>query len=53
MSVKSNKEYEVENILKNEWLMRKLTILSSKKEYNISENTWKSRENLKNCMRAL
>jgi len=53
MSVESDKEYQVENILEKWMISEKAHYLVKWKEYNTSENTWKPRQNLKSCVRAL
>jgi len=52
-SVKPDEEYEVKNILEKWMISEKAHYLVKWKEYNTSENTWESWENLKNCVRAL
>jgi len=50
-SVEFNKEYEVENILEKRMISEKVYYLVKWKNYNISENIWELRKNLKNCVR--
>jgi len=52
-SVKLNKEYQVENILKQWMVSGKTHYLVKWKEYNTSENTWELKENLLNSARTL
>ncbi len=52
-SVKLNEEYQVENILEQQMISEKTHYLVKWKEYNTSENTWKLKENLLNCVRTL
>ncbi len=52
-SVELNKEYEVENILEKRMISGKTHYLVKWKRYDTSENTWKLRENLLNCVRTL
>ncbi len=53
MSVKSDKEYQVENILEKWMISRKAHYLIKWKKYNTSENTWELIENLNSCARTL
>ncbi len=53
MSVESDKEYQVENILEKRMISEKTHYLIKWKEYNTSENTWELKENLLNCARTL
>jgi len=52
-SVESDKEYQVESILKKRMISEKAHYLVKWKEYNTSENTWELIENLNSCMRTL
>jgi len=52
-SVESDEEYEIENILRRRMINKKVHYLIKWKRYNISENIWKLKENLKNCVRTL
>jgi len=52
-SVKPDKEYQVENILKKRMISGKAHYLVKWKEYNTSENMWELKENLLNCVRTL
>ncbi len=52
-SVKPDEEYQVENILRKRMISRKTHYLVKWKEYNTSENMWKLKENLLNCVRTL
>jgi hypothetical protein len=51
-SVELNEEYEVENILKR-MISEKVHYLIKWKDYDISENIWELKKNLKNCVRTL
>ena len=51
--IKSDNEYKVETILKKRTISRESHYLIKWKKYNISENIWKLRNNLKNCARTL
>jgi len=51
--VELNEEYEIENILEKRMISGEAHYLIKWKGYDISENTWESKENLKNCMRTL
>ena len=51
--VESDEEYEVERILDKKMISETAHYLVKWKEYNISESTWKSRMNLRNCVRML
>jgi len=53
MSVESDEEYQVENILKQRMISGKTHYLVKWKEYNTSENMWELKENLLNCVRTL
>ena len=53
ISVESDEEYEVERILDKKIISGTAHYLVKWKEYNISESTWKSRMNLRNCTRML
>ncbi len=53
MSVESDKEYQVENILEKWMISKKAHYLIKWKRYNTSENTWKFIENLNSCTRTL
>ncbi len=53
MSVELNEKYHVENILEKQMISEKAHYLVKWKEYNISENMWKLKENLLNCVRTL
>jgi len=53
MSVEFNKEYEIKNILEKKMISEKIYYLVKWKRYNISENIWKFKENLKNCTKTL
>jgi len=52
-SVESDKEYEIESILKKRMISEKAHYLVKWKKYDISENIWEPQENLKNCVRTL
>ncbi len=52
-SVKSDKEYQVENILEKRMISEKAHYLIKWKRYNTSENTWELIENLNSCTRTL
>ena len=52
-SVELNEEYEIENILEKRMINKKAHYLIKWKDYNISENIWKLKKNLKNCARTL
>jgi len=52
-SVESNEEYKIENILRKRIISEKAHYFVKWKDYNISENIWKFRKNLKNCVRTL
>ncbi len=52
-SVKSDKEYEIKNILEKKMISEKAHYLIKWKEYDISENIWEFRKNFKNCVRML
>ena len=51
--VESDEEYEIENILRKRMINEKAHYLIKWKNYNISENIWELRENLKNSVRTL
>jgi len=51
--VKSDKEYQVENILEKQMISKKAHYLVKWKGYNTSENTWELIENLNSCTRTL
>ncbi len=51
--VKSDKEYQVENILEKRMISEKAHYLIKWKRYNTSENTWKLIENLNSYTRTL
>jgi len=53
MSVESDKEYQVKNILEKQMVSRKAHYLIKWKGYNTSENTWELIENLNSCARTL
>jgi len=53
MSVESDEEYQVKNILEKRMISRKTHYLIKWKRYNTSENTWELTENLKSCVRTL
>jgi len=53
MSVKLDKEYQVENILKKRMISEKTHYLVKWKEYNTLKNMWELKENLLNCVRTL
>jgi len=53
MSVESDKEYQVKNILEKRMISGKAHYLIKWKGYNISENTWELTENLNDCARTL
>jgi len=52
-SVELNEEYKIENILEKRMISEKVHYLVKWKKYNISENIWELKENLKNCVRML
>jgi len=52
-SVELNEEYEIENILEKRMISEKVHYLVKWKDYDIFENIWKFKENLKNCVRML
>jgi ATP:corrinoid adenosyltransferase len=52
-SVELDEEYEVKNILKKKMISEKVHYFVKWKNYNISENIWKLKENLKNCVKML
>ena len=51
--VKSDEEYEIEDILGKRMISEEVHYLVKWKDYNISENIWELKENLKNCVRTL
>ena len=51
--IESDEEYEVERILGKKIISGTAHYLVKWKGYNISESTWKSKVNLKNCARTL
>ena len=51
--IESNEEYKVERILDKKIISEIAHYLVKWKEYDISESTWKPKENLKNCVRTL
>ena len=53
ISIETDNKYEVETILKKRMISRESHYLIKWKKYNISENIWKLRDNLKNCVRML
>ncbi len=53
MSVESDKEYQVKNILEKWMINGKAHYLVKWKEYNTSENMWELKENLLNCAKTL
>jgi len=53
MSVESDEEYQVKNILEKQMVSGKTHYLIKWKRYNTSENTWELKENLLNCVRTL
>ena len=52
-SIELNDEYKVETILKKRMISEKFYYFIKWKEYNISENIWKPRDNFKNCAKML
>jgi len=52
-SVELNKECEIENILEKRMISGEAHYLIKWKDYDISENTWELKKNLKNCVRTL
>ena len=52
-SVESDEEYEVERILDKKIISEAAHYLVKWKEYDISESTWESKQNLKNYVRTL
>ena len=52
-SVESDEEYKVERILGKKTISGTVHYLVKWKGYNISESTWKPKQNLKNCARTL
>ena len=52
-SIEPDEEYEVERILGKKIISGTVHYLVKWKEYTISESTWKSKQNLKNCTRTL
>ena len=51
--IELNNKYEVETILGKRTISEKSHYLIKWKKYNISENIWEPRDNLKNCVRML
>ena len=51
--IESNEEYEVERILGKKIISGTVHYLVKWKRYDISELTWKSKTNLRNCVRML
>ena len=52
-SVESDEEYEVKRILDKKIISETTHYLVKWKGYNISESTWESKANLRNCVRML
>jgi len=52
-SVEFNEEYKIENILEKRMISEEAHYLIKWKGYDISENIWELRKNLKNCVRTL
>ena len=52
-SIEPDEEYEVKRILDKKIISETAHYLVKWKEYNISELTWKLRQNLRNCVRML
>ena len=51
--IESDDKYEVETILEKKMISREPYYLIKWKEYDVSENIWELKENLKNCARTL
>ena len=51
--IEINNKYKVETILEKRTISEKSYYFIKWKKYNISENIWKFRDNLKNCVRML
>ena len=51
--IESDNKYKVKTILRKRTISEKSHYLIKWKEYDVSENIWKFRENLKNCVRML
>ena len=51
--IESDEEYKVERILDKKIISGAAHYLVKWKKYNISESTWKSKANLRNCARML